>query len=518
MKEMSALVNYGTRQLEEVFKQDVVNCTGNQIEPLHFITKGIPFLRVPIYLLTFIDKPFPIIPERDVSRLRVINRYMASTTSKGSQISVGEYNTMKIFADIRGNYVARSLTTSSAASLSTARKQNADALYRRGTCGIGAYASSLEGMITAEFDNVKRMFASEDWTRALLLTTRPALNDFGKTLRDLNSHIQANMMTDCFLAYEILDIVSSLARRLDTMTPEMKKAILELLQPVHDTAKSSLSKMIEETKQRVQSLISLPPDGSPLPLTSEIVTRLQHLSEYFSPVTTIMSTIGDGNWASSPPPSSPPSIRSFDTGAGSSEGSQIFAHYCTDSLETLVAQLDSRARLLLKSTGVQNVFMCNNISVIEGMLSTSDLATMLPSIQSRIDMWRSKHVKLYLTSWNIASGQLLDVQYTNRASGRPTSSGVPDSASVVRALSAKERDNIKDKFRVFNAAFDDLVAKHKSYKMEKEVRSLLGREVQRVIEPLYGRFWDRYHEVDKGKGKYVKYSKAELSAMFSGMT
>jgi exocyst complex component 7 len=40
MKEMAALVNYGNRQLEEVFKQDIMNCTGNQIEPLHYITKG----------------------------------------------------------------------------------------------------------------------------------------------------------------------------------------------------------------------------------------------------------------------------------------------------------------------------------------------------------------------------------------------------------------------------------------------------------------------------------------------
>jgi exocyst complex component 7 len=49
MKEMTALVNYGTRQLEEVFKQDVVNCTGNQIEPLHFITKG----SIPLVLFVF---------------------------------------------------------------------------------------------------------------------------------------------------------------------------------------------------------------------------------------------------------------------------------------------------------------------------------------------------------------------------------------------------------------------------------------------------------------------------------
>jgi exocyst complex component 7 len=442
---------------------------------------------------------------------------MAAAASKSSQISIGEYNTMRIFADIRGNYVARSLTTSSAASLSTARKQNADALYRRGTCGIGTYATALEGMIIAEFDNIKRIFAPEDWSRALMLTTKLPLNDFGKTLRDLNQHIQNNMMADCFLAYEILEIVSGLARRLDTMTSDLKRAVLDQLQPIHDTAKSVLHKLIESTKFRVQELVSLPPDGAAIPLTNDVVTRLQNLSQYQSPVSTIMSTMGEGNWSSTPPSSASPSIRSFDTSITASDGGHMFARYCTDTLEALVAQLDSRARLLLKTTGVQNVFMCNNVSIIESMLRQSELDVVIPAIQPRIDIWRSKHLKLYLTTWSAASAQLLDVQYTNRASGRPTSSSAPDSASVVKSLSTKERDNIKDKFRVFNAAFDDLVAKHKSYKMENDVRSLLGREVQRVIEPLYGRFWDRYHEVDKGKGKYVKYSKAELSAILSGL-
>lgn len=48
--------------------------------------------------------------------------------------------------------------------------------------------------------------------------------------------------------------------------------------------------------------------------------------------------------------------------------------------------------------------------------------------------------------------------------------------------------------------------------MEREVRAVLAREVQAVLEPLYARFYDRYHEVDKGRGKYVKYDKAALSA------
>jgi exocyst complex protein 7 len=495
LKEMTALVKYGTRQLEEVYKQTLLSTgASEQIEPLHFIMK---------------DKPFPTIPEQEASQLQTINRYVASSAAQSSQ--TGECTTAMHYAEIRGNYISRSLTTSSAATLSTARKQNADAIYRRGTCGIGAYATALEGMITAEFENVRSTFSREEWGRVLLSTCRPALGDFGRTLRDLNSHIQANLMTDCFLAYEIIDIVASLALRLDSIGGDIKKTITEVLQPIRDTAKSSVTRMLEDTRGRVQSLISLPAEGSAIPVTMDILTRLQNLAQYLTSVTSLMNSIGDGGWGPSSPTSSlAPSIRSSESG----DAPQIFAHYCSDTLETLVSTLDSRARLLLKSQAVQAVFMCNNIAVIEGMIRSSELASLLVSVQPRIDTWRSKHVKLYLNAWTPASSQLLDVQYTNRSS-RPTSSGHTDSASVVRGLSTREKDNIKEKFRAFNTAFDDLVAKHRAYRMEKEVRAVLVREVQRIIEPLYGRFWDRYHEVDKGKGKYVRYDKSALSSIFS---
>lgn len=35
-----------------------------------------------------------------------------------------------------------------------------------------------------------------------------------------------------------------------------------------------------------------------------------------------------------------------------------------------------------------------------------------------------------------------------------------------------------------------------------------------MIEPLYARFWDRYHEVDKGNGKYVRFDKGSLAAQY----
>jgi exocyst complex component 7 len=42
MKELAALIKYGIRQLDELFKQTLQTFTPSQVEPLHFITKGTP--------------------------------------------------------------------------------------------------------------------------------------------------------------------------------------------------------------------------------------------------------------------------------------------------------------------------------------------------------------------------------------------------------------------------------------------------------------------------------------------
>jgi exocyst complex protein 7 len=113
----------------------------------------------------------------------------------------------------------------------------------------------------------------------------------------------------------------------------------------------------------------------------------------------------------------------------------------------------------------------------------------------------------------------MDVQYTNRGP-RPQSGAAPDSASIVKALSSKDKDMIKEKFKTFNMLFDNLSSKHRemSRSMERDVKVQVTKEISALIEPLYGRFYDRYHEIDKGKGKYVKYDKASLANQIAALS
>lgn len=509
--ELQRLVKLGTTQLENSFDKLLRTETPRAIEPLHFITKS---------------KPFPVLSQDKFARLGLMNSFVAGLYRQTGG-APQESPTAKIYIEIRSQYLSSALVNLATASTSTAKKKNADAIYRPGTNGIGTYAQAMEGLFVAEHENICNIFTREDWGPVFEATCQPSLLELGRTLRELNSHIKTHMTTDCFLAYEIVEIISELSNNLERRTGELKSSLGASLKPVRETAKSSLSELLEDTKRRVNSLQTLPTDGAPVPVVSETMQRLQTMVDFLRPISSIMISLGDGGWKSAAASrggvsDAIPSLASFDIGA---DGKEIFAHYCTDTIEALMMSLDARARLLLQKKPVMGVFLANSVTIIERRIQTSELAPLLEPRLGVLETWRKKATSFYTETCKDVSVHLFDVIHTSRAAGGGGSGGgrpasgqggamVVDSASILKGLSSKDKENIKGKFAAFNASFDDMVLRHKSYSMEREVRQMFAKDMQNMIEPLYNRFWDRYHEVDKGKGKYVKYDKSAIAAVF----
>lgn len=506
ISELNALLRVGSQQLEDVFRQ-LLRQHNQPVEPLHYITKNLDFPRLP--------------PER-TSELRTINAHVASSAAEMGQVDAKGTPTAKIYGETRGQYLTLSLQNLAAACLATAKKQNSDALYKRGDNAIGHYAKGIQGMFIAEYDSICPVFSREEWGQVLSITCQPSLDAFSTTLRDLDKHIKEHLSSDCFLAYEIIEVVTDTSLEVENRTGELKHTLSDALKPIRETAKSSLSVLLNDIRAKTQQMLQLPADGSSVPLTAEVMMRLQLMTEYLRSLTSIMRSLGDGGWSSPSPATaaaaaastnSVPTLKSFDVGA---DGAQLFGHYATDTIEALLSNLESRSRALIKTKSAQGVFMANNIAVVDRMIRASALAPLLSAAAPKVDAWRKKSTALYLDAWKEPSAILFDVQFTNRGP-RPPSGGAIDSAAILKSLSSKDKDAVKEKFRSFNASFDDLVARHKSYRMEKEVRQGLAKEVQMLIEALYARFWDRYHEVDKGKGKYVKYDKTQLGAVLASL-
>ncbi|KAG9228811.1 Cullin repeat-like-containing domain protein [Amylocarpus encephaloides] len=495
MADLRRLLKAGNAQLEGHF-QRLLQDDSQKVEPLYYITK---------------EKPFPMLSQDKTTRLGLISSHIASA----SRQSRSDSPILQAYANVRGPYLTETLQNLASASVNTARKKTPDAIYRQGTNGMATYAKGMEGAFLAEYDNICALFTRDEWSRVFNLTCQGAISELARTNRELNSHIKSNLSTDCFLAYEIVEVVSTLSQDLEGRTGELKQSFSAALKPIRETAKASLGELLEDTRRKINSVPMIPQDGAALPLTSDTMTRLQTMVDFLRPISGIMISIGDGGWKSGVNSMSDqaPSLNFFDVGA---DGKQLFAKYCMDTIDTLLSTLEQKAKPLLKGRAVLGVFILNNVTAIDRMIRNSDLGSILQNRMTNVERWHKTGASLYSGAWKEPSSQLLDVQYTNRGSQRPPSGSAAtiDSAAIVKSLSSKDKDTIKEKFRLFNSSFDDLVAKHKVLSMEREVREFLGRNIQQMIEPLYCRFWDRYHEIDKGKGKYVKYDKSSISAVF----
>ncbi|OXV05762.1 hypothetical protein Egran_06469 [Elaphomyces granulatus] len=493
--ELGSLLITGSGKLQELYRSILMQ-SASPVEPLHYLTKQLPF---------------PTIPDANISDLRPI---CVAISPDSSQPPKDDNAVISIYAEIRGPYIASSLQNLAIASINTMKRRPTDGPYRQGTNGIGVYSSALEELIVAEHVIIVKICTGDQRGKALQATCRTALAEYSKTLRELNQYIRANLMTDCFLAFEIIQIVTEMSYRIDSKTGELKNLFIEALRPVRETAKSSLSELLEETRRKAATIALLPPDGGSVPLVNEVMSSLATLTGYSGPLASILTSLGDGNWRSTANAST---ATPLDVNPDSST---LLSHFIHDMIESLITSLDARGRAFHRSKATLGVFISNLVCIVDRSIrQSSELSPYLssPSSISRIETFRKRGTSVYLDAWRETSQHLLDVQYTSRGSGRPPSGGPVDSAAIIKSLSSRDKDTIKEKFKSFNATFDELVARHRALYMEREVRGILSREVQAVIEPLYARFWDRYHEIDKGRGKYVKYDKGSLSAQLSSL-
>lgn len=84
---------------------------------------------------------------------------------------------------------------------------------------------------------------------------------------------------------------------------------------------------------------------------------------------------------------------------------------------------------------------------------------------------------------------------------------------IVKSLSKQQKDDVKEKFKAFNAAFDDRYLNERTYVIpDPDLRLQVVRNIKKIVVPLYARFWDKYHDAEFSKtpAKYLKYDKKSL--------
>ena len=503
-----AMLAEGVARVKELFASTLAG-ESHTVEPLNYLAKH--------------NGEFPKLSQDKLSHLGAMQHAMSTPNARALTYNNRDNIAALVYADKRSPYLAGSLQVMSLATLSTSKRMNNDEPYRINTSAIGPYTKAMGGMFYAEYQNVHSIFSHEDIPSVLDATCQKAFGDMAKTLRELNQQIKSNIILDCFLGYEMIECVNKMSHRLSLETPDLKLPFTDALKPVRETAKASINELLEDQRRRINNMPTLPPDGAAIPITTETMTRLQMLTAFPKCLSSILgSTIGDGNWSSaaSVHSTNSGSIRSFDVGA---DGSALLSRYVLETLDLHFTTLEARSRMAHKVKAISGVLLYNTVAVMDRMIRSSDLGSLLSNnqaAQAKMDGWRKKAVATYMDSWKEPSSALLDVTYINRTpSNRPASAASLPSADIVKNLNNKDKDAIKEKFKHFNSSFDEAVRRHKDLlpAMEREVRSGLAREINNMIEPLYMRFFDKYEAIDRGRGKYVRYDKGSVSAVLAAL-
>lgn len=480
--QITTLLKTGSLELENLFRQTLAD-ESSPVEPLHYITK---------------DLPFPTFSSKTLNILAVLHEFLSSTLASACGL---QSNAVAIYTDLRGTYLSSTLSSLSQASIVTAQRRQ-PIPYDKGSNGIVIYSKCIEAIFSAEWDNICHLFPTSSWTKIYSDVIKPAMTQLAHTVNELNNHARQNMITDCFLAYDVLESVHPTMGRLASKTGE-KEGFVEALKPIKVTATASFQEILEDVRRKGVAVQTLPADNGVLPLTSDVMGRMQRLTGYKVTITNLLVALGDKNWnrpdSASLPSTSAPML--FDVSA---DGNQLLCNYITDVVDTLTSQLDSRARMLIKKNATIAVFMINNIAYIENSVRKSDLASIMnigPGGIKKIESMRKKFVEMYLEGWKECAAYLMDVTYIK--SGAKTS------------LSSKDKEVVKDKFKNFNTNFEELVQRHKQYTFpEKEVRMMLAKEIS-FIGPLYGRFHDKYKDIMRDK--YIKYDRQTLDTMLASL-
>lgn len=162
--------------------------------------------------------------------------------------------------------------------------------------------------------------------------------------------------------------------------------------------------------------------------------RLRRLTDYKAAVTGLLIAVGDNNWnrpsSSSLPSTSAPTL--FDVSA---DGNMLLSNYITDIVDTLLQNLDARARLLIKKNSTVAVFMINNAAYCEGTIRKSEMWAVMSGSGGikKIEMMRKKFVEMYLEGWKEAAAYLMDVTYIKQG--------------AKMNISTKDKDAAKEKFK-----------------------------------------------------------------------
>lgn len=277
------------------------------------------------------------------------------------------------------------------------------------------------------------------------------------------------------------------------------------LNGVFQQAAEKLKEMFQQVDQKTRSA-SIPTESSVSGATVQMISIMRKLIGYPTAVAQAMENKPPRFWMPSPAPQ----------WASTTSDSLVsvlvpFSLYLSDLIECTISNLQvaGRAAGFTRSSQL-GILTLVNLVTIEHSIGTvnsnqTSISVLLgPHGSVLLPRLHKKALNAFLTDWNKLAGHLMDVTSSTKSS----------------KLSNKDREAVKEKFRLFNSEFEVLLERQKRYNITDSVlRVKLYEEISRMITPLYNRFYEKHRGGDFTKNieKYIKYDKDQFEAALASL-
>ncbi|KAK9344875.1 Cullin repeat-like-containing domain protein [Lipomyces starkeyi] len=447
------------------------------------------------------------IPEATIKDLSImVDFFMVTDASAG----------VPIYADIRGKYIMHNLSVLSETAIKTEIKR-VNGFYRKGTSSFKLYMDALLRAMVTEEKMVRKIFkAKADIQGALTATLKDLEKSFQAAVQAINIVIRKNLITDCFYAFDVIEQIHAASGELLLATESPVFNLESCSKELRKTAQDSFQEILRHIEVVVSGLPGLPIDFAVLDITKQVIGWITRLADYDTTLASLLIPLGaPAAWSLR---LSYQSTFSTATGSGTPNssymGTEILSLFISEIFDDLLVNIEAKARAQYKKvTRVGLQIIANLLYVERAVRSSPEVSAVLASGtgMDRLDKIRKRALNMFLDGWKVCASYLMDVTIVRSVSTASVGKGI---------MSSKDREVIKEKFRNFNTAFEELVAKFKEYNFaDTELRAYLAKEVA-FVSPLYQRFYEKHKsgEFSKHTEKYIKYSKSQLDQLLASLT
>ncbi|ANB14954.1 Exo70p [Sugiyamaella lignohabitans] len=382
-----------------------------------------------------------------------------------------------------------------------ARTASSMTSYKPGTCALNPYAIAVRGLIVARADDLTLIGAKTDNDKQKMYlldqVTKVLLNDFIQVCTTINDFINKNMETEQILVFEVVDAIMAITGTLRMILIPVPANLTELMAKAKATAKRVFVEFLKMVESKVNSATYSP--GEQFVPTLDIMSKLKQIAEFKNGAPAAIEGLAPGSWMPQPEPEWKRSVKglsSITTQTGNDPWNTLSAFF-SDAIDALILTLELRLSASGKKDHQIGLTLLLNLAFIESYITKSNVSAVLSVAGAeRLQRLRKHAFDLFLRAWHKVSHGLME---TTLPAGKQ--------------LSSKDREVVKEKFKVFNAEFEALLTRHKSLNIKDvAIKQESVKEIKSLVGPIYYKFYDRHKGGDftKNIDKYIKYDKVSL--------